>query len=200
MGPAGLSPITYGSASVLGGVVMAQCGPARLSLDMNATDPAPIEIATDHRCLIGGIVDKLAARAAAGDRGETLAEAASGGLRKLDQTRFDACCAPAYLALAHKRFTREIQVPIARAGGIEARVLLWPIGAEDGEHPHCEGWAAIMAVRGQLSVCEERGGERMRQRRMALLSPEVLEPEDDVTHYIFNHGDDVGLTIHLFGT
>jgi hypothetical protein len=32
------------------------------------------------------------------------------------------------------------------------------------------------------------------------LAPRVLVPEDDVSHHIHNVGNEIGLTVHVFGT
>jgi hypothetical protein len=163
----------------------------------------PIEIATDHRCQLGDLTDRLADAAAGGLRGEGLAARAERELTNLVAAgRFAQCCVPAYLALAPEQFEREIQLPIACAAvaRLDTRVLLWPVGAKDGQHPHCDGWAAFMAVRGELVESEEREGVRQPEQRAALAAPKVLVPEDDVSHHIHNVGHEVGLTIHVFGT
>jgi hypothetical protein len=163
----------------------------------------PIEIVTDHVCLLGDVTDHLAAHAADGDRGEALAVRARDALADLlDHTRFAACCLPAYLALAPERFEREIQLPIAcaTAARLDTRVLLWPVGANDAQHPHYDGWAAFMAAQGWLTVSEQRYGVRLPERSIDLRAPELIFPEDRVSHHIHNVGDEVGLTIHVFGT
>jgi hypothetical protein len=33
-----------------------------------------------------------------------------------------------------------------------------------------------------------------------LRTPKVLVPEENVSHHIHNVGDEIGLTIHVFGT
>jgi hypothetical protein len=99
-------------------------------------------------------------------------------------------------------FEREIQVPVAcdDTARLDTRVLLWPIGAKDGQHPHCDGWAAFMAVQGDLTTHEQRGSNRLAERPLSLAVPELLIPEQDVSHHIHNVGDEIGLTIHVFGT
>lgn len=79
-------------------------------------------------------------------------------------------------------------------------MLLWPIGAKDAQHPHAEGWAVFAAVRGWLAVHERRNGERQPDRTVPLCEPEVLTAGDGVTHHIHNRSDEVGLSVHLFGT
>lgn len=166
------------------------------------TETEPIEVETDHFCLLASLTRELAEYAALGDRGEALARRAIVGLRELlDSGAFDACCLPAYLALAPKRFDREIQIPIAcaDAADLDTRVLLWPVGAEDGHHPHCDGWAAFVVAAGHLAVDEVREGKRLPERKLDLRAPEVIQPEEDVSHHVHNRGDTVGLTIHIFG-
>jgi hypothetical protein len=92
-------------------------------------------------------------------------------------------------------------LPIAsdEKAGLDTRVLLWPVSARDGEHPHADGWAAFMAARGKLAASERRGEERLPERDIPLWRPEVLLPEDGVRHHIHNRGNEVGLTIHIFG-
>jgi hypothetical protein len=163
----------------------------------------PIEIATDHRCVLGDLTDSLAKDAAKGSRGELLAANAQALLADLlRRPDFASCCQRAYLAFAPQVFEREIQLPIACAtdAHLDTRVLLWPVGAADGQHPHCDGWAAFAAVTGDLTTLEERDGPRLPGRAIALREPEVLVPEDGVSHHIHNAGDHVGLTIHIFGT
>jgi hypothetical protein len=167
------------------------------------SETKPIEVATEHRCMLGDLTDAFAAAASSGLRGKALAAKARDMLSHvLDSGRFERCCLPAYLALAPVRFEREIQLPIACAdeARLDTRVLLWPVGAKDGQHPHCDGWAAFMAVRGDLTTDEERAGKRMPERALTLGAAELLVPEQDVSHHIHNVGGDVGLTIHVFGT
>ena len=165
-------------------------------------DDKPIEIATDHRCLLGDATDALARHAERGDRGDVLASHAHAWLSSLDRGAFERCCLKEYLALAPERFEREIQLPIAsdETAKLDTRVLLWPIGSQDGEHPHCEGWAAVMAVQGTLGASEQRDGERQPERPLPLCVPELIHPRDGVSHHIHNRGKDIGVTIHIFGT
>ena len=174
-----------------------------MSVEGQPTSEAPFEIATDHRCALGALTDRLADAASGGLRGKALAAQARRELAALASSdAFAQCCVPAYLALAPERFAREIQLPIAcaHAARIDTRVLLWPIGAKDGQHPHCDGWAAFVAVRGELTADEERDGQRLTARAIMRHVPEVLIPEQNVSHHIHNVGDQVGLTIHVFGT
>jgi hypothetical protein len=161
----------------------------------------PIEAATDHRCLLGTLTDELAEMARGGTTGRDLAGEAGKRLRGLDAEDFMACCGPAYLALAPEQFDEEIQVPIAsaEAGELDTRVLLWPVGAQDREHPHCDGWAAIMPMAGDLTASERRGETSMPERPLAPRKAQFLFPEQDVSHHIHNRGAEVGLSIHVFG-
>ena len=115
---------------------------------------------------------------------------------------FDKCCVPVYLAFAPKVFERELQIPVASAepAKLDARVLLWPIGARDAQHPHADGWAVFAAARGKLAVHERRNGERQPERAVPLCQPEVLTAAEGITHHIHNRGDDVAVSVHLFGT
>jgi hypothetical protein len=172
-------------------------------IEDKAVEPAALEFATDHRCMLGTLTDRLAERAAAGTRGEALASSALHELGELlSRGEFARCCLPAYLALAPKTFEREIQLPIACAteARLDTRVLLWPVGANDGQHPHCDGWAVFAAVQGRLVESEERDGARHQECTVPPGEPALLLPEDGVSHHIHNVGGDVGLTIHIFGT
>ena len=162
-----------------------------------------LEIPVRHRCHIGELVDDLAEHARAGEAGERLAERARTGLAKLVRSDdFATCCIPKYLAVAPKVFEREFQVPVASSDSakLDARVLLWPIGAKDAQHPHAEGWAVFSAVRGRLAVHEQSGGERQPERAIVLYEPEMLTWRDGVTHHLHNRGDEVALSVHVFGT
>jgi hypothetical protein len=162
--------------------------------------PEPIELRTDHRCVLGEVTDRLAQSARAGKRGDALAADAREALAGLDR-RFAECCEPVYLALAPEQFDREVQLPIACADDarLDTRVLLWPVSAQDGQHPHCEGWAAFMPTRGALTVAEEREHTLLPERALSPGSPEIIYSAQDVSHHIHNRGGEVGLTIHVFG-
>jgi hypothetical protein len=162
----------------------------------------PIEVQTAHTCLLGSLTSELAQRALAGIRGEALAGGACTALSHLlAGDEFNRCCLPVYLALAPVVFDREVQLPIAGAevARLDTRVLLWPIGAKDGHHPHRDGWAAVALARGRLCVSEERDGSRLPERPLHERKAELLFPEDNVSHHIHNRGDSVGVTIHIFG-
>jgi len=163
----------------------------------------PLEIPVRHRCHLGALVDQLAKRARAGERADELAERDRIGLVDLLSSEdFTGCCVPNYLAAAPRVFERELQIPVASAetAKLDARVLLWPIGAKDAQHPHAEGWAVFAAVRGALAVHERENGERRPERVVALRRPEVLTPRDGITHHLHNRGDEVALSVHIFGT
>jgi hypothetical protein len=162
----------------------------------------PIEVATGHACLLGSLTSELAERASAAVHGPALAAEASAALgRLLADDEFYRCCLPVYLALAPVVFEREVQLPIAGAevARLDTRVLLWPIGAKDGHHPHRDGWAAVALARGRLCVSEERDGSRLPERPLHEGQAELLFPEDNVSHHIHNRGNTVGVTIHIFG-
>jgi hypothetical protein len=163
----------------------------------------PLEIPVQHRCHLGALVDQLAEHARRGERGERLAARARDGLAKLlSADDFGTCCVPEYLAVAPKTFDRELQIPVASAESakLDARVLLWPVGAKDAQHPHADGWAVFAAVRGTLAVHERHNGERQAERVVRLREPELLAATDGITHHLHNRGDDVALSVHLFGT
>jgi hypothetical protein len=163
----------------------------------------PLEVSVRHRCHLGQLVDELAEHARRGERGERLAERARHRLVELLSSQdFARCCVPEYLAVAPKVFERELQVPVASAdtAKLDARVLIWPVGAKDAQHPHADGWAVFAAVRGKLAIHERQNGERQAERAVRLGEPEVLHAADGITHHVHNCGDDVGLSVHVFGT
>jgi len=163
----------------------------------------PLEIPVGHRCHLGDLVDELAECARGGERGDRLAERARSKLAELLRSRkFDRCCVPEYLAVAPKTFERELHIPVASAGpaSLDARVLLWPVGSKDAQHPHSEGWAVFAAVRGSLAAHDRHNGERQPERALRLGEPEVVHAGDGITHHLHNRGDAVALSVHLFGT
>ena len=162
-----------------------------------------LEIPVRHRCHLGALVDELAEHARRGVRGERLAEQACAALGQLLSSEdFEKCCVPVYLAVAPKIFDREFQIPVAsaEAANLDARVLLWPIGARDAQHPHTDGWAVFAAVRGGLAVHERHHGEPQPERAIVVGEPEALTAGDGITHHIHNRGDEVALSVHVFGT
>jgi len=163
----------------------------------------PLEIPVQHRCRLGALVDELAEQARRGERSERLAARARDGLAKLlSAEEFGTCCVPEYLAVAPKVFERELQVPVASAepAKLDARVLLWPVGAKDVQHPHADGWAVFAAVRGTLAVHEQHNGERRAERVVRLGEAELLAATDGITHHLHNRGEEVALSVHVFGT
>jgi len=169
-------------------------------LEKNATgEDQPVEVPTDHRCMLADLTARLAAAATA-DR-TPLAEVARDALQQFDHDAFAACCMPVYLALAPKTFEQEIQIPVAsaEAAALDTRVLLWPVTARDGHHPHTGGWAAVMVERGSLSETETRPGVAPVERTLQLHKPDLIYPEEGVSHHIHNRGEEVGLSIHVFG-
>jgi hypothetical protein len=91
-------------------------------------------------------------------------------------------------------------VASAEAANLDARVLLWPVGAKDAQHPHADGWAVFAAVRGTLAVHERHNGERRAERVVRLGEPEMLTATDGITHHLHNRGEEVALSVHVFGT
>ena len=163
----------------------------------------PLEIPVRHRCHLGALVDELAEHARRGERGERLAVRARDGLAKLLSAEdFGTCCVPEYLAVAPRVLERELQVPVASAdaASLDARVLLWPVGAKDAQHPHSDGWAVFTVVRGRLAVHERHNGEPQPERVVPLCEPEMLTAIDGITHHLHNRGDEVALSVHVFGT
>jgi hypothetical protein len=120
----------------------------------------------------------------------------------LSSEDFEKCCVPVYLAVAPEIFDRELQIPVASADSadLDARVLLWPIGAKDAQHPHADGWAVFAAVRGRLAVHERHNGEPQPERAVPLCDPEMLTAIDGITHHLHNRGNEVALSVHVFGT
>ena len=163
----------------------------------------PLEIQTAHECHLGALRDELADLAREGSRGESLATAAASRLgRLIGSDEFRTCCVPIYLALAPKRFASDIQIAVARAdeARLDVRVLLWPIGSKDRPHPHVAGWAVFAPVVGRLATTEVRDGRREPERVLEPGAVEVLLPAEGVVHHVHNRGDDVGLSVHIFGT
>jgi hypothetical protein len=158
-------------------------------------DERPIEVATDHPCLLAVLTRRLAESRDA-DR-PTLAAAALGAMLRSGQ--FDRCCLRHYLALAPERGGREIQIPIAVRDDIETRVLVWPVGSKDGMHPHVDGWTVFVPVTGDLVSVEQPAGEPITVGPLELRNPQVLRPEDSVRHRLRNQADDVAVTIHVSG-
>jgi len=162
----------------------------------------PIEIEAPHICLLGTLTDALARVASRGAHGDDLGNLACSQLDALlREGEFERCCAPRYLSLAPERFEQELQLPIAsdQPSGLDTRVLLWPVGSRDREHPHCDGWAAFATVRGDLTITEQRGGVESPERPIERCHAQLIGAAEDVSHHIHNRGSEVGMTIHLFG-
>ena len=154
----------------------------------------PIEASTDHDCLLGMLTRHLASARA--DDTAALAAAALDAL--LRDGVFDRCCLPRYLSLAPDQAERETQIPIARSGGIETRVLVWPAGAGDGRHPHTSGWTVFVAVTGQLVATDETG-DGTTAGPLRARTPVVLRPEDGLRHRLRNRERQPAVTIHVSG-
>ena len=159
-------------------------------------DERAVEAHTDHRCVLGLLTHRLA-EASDDDRSELAARALE---RMLDGGQFDDCCVPAYLALAPRENAREVQIPIAREGDIETRVIVWPVGARDFDHPHTNGWTTFVPVRGTLATVAKAAGEPRTASELAVRQPVVLRPEDGVRHLVRNIGPEPGLSVHISGS
>ena len=155
-----------------------------------------MEIQVDHHCALESVTERIARVTNAGAAREEARHALDELLADRD---FDRCCVSHYLAPAPRAGERELEIPVADAGRIRTRVIVWPVGAKDVRHPHTDGWAAFSVVRGDLTVTEERRGARRPERRVPARLAQVLRAEDGVAHHIHNRGGEVGLTIHVFG-
>ena len=155
----------------------------------------PIEVSTDHQCVLGVLTRRLA-KADADDVAALAADALEALLR---EGSFDRCCVPRYLALAPAEAKREVQIPIATRDGIETRVLVWPVGASDGRHPHASGWTAFIPVAGQLVALDEAAGQGSAAGPLRARQAVVLRPEDGIRHRLRNNEREVALTIHVSG-
>src|ERR1700704_755283 len=117
-------------------------------------EESPIEVRTDHTCVLAMLTRQLASSADA-DMPSLAAAAVDAMLR---DGGFDRCCLPRYVALAPQRGGREVQIPIATERDIATRVLVWPIGSKDGMHPHTTGWTVFVPVTGDLVSVEQASG------------------------------------------
>ena len=155
----------------------------------------PIEVSTDHQCVLGVLTRRLAsaesreAATLAGDALEALLRAGT----------FDRCCLPRYLALAPARSAREVQIPIARYGDIDTRVLVWPTGAADSTHPHASGWTTFIPVTGQLVAVDEAPGDGTIAGPLRPRKAVVLRPEERLRHRVRNAEANVAVSIHVSG-
>ncbi|HUQ41458.1 MAG TPA: hypothetical protein VM052_03045 [Candidatus Limnocylindrales bacterium] len=158
-------------------------------------DDAPIEIPTDHPCLLASLTERLAASTDV-DR-PSLAAAALGSM--LGSQSFDRCCAPRYRALAPDEGEREVQIPIATAGDIETRVLVWPVGSRDYPHPHTDGWTVFVPVAGELTATTQMGEGSPTVGVLPARKPRTLRPEAGVVHRVRNLAQSVAMSIHVSG-
>jgi hypothetical protein len=153
----------------------------------------PIEVATDHRCMLADLTAQVAREGTGPSR-------VAGALRSmLERGDFQRCCLPHYIDVAPDRFARELQIPIARRGELETRVLVWPAGAGDATHPHVDGWTVFIPVTGELAQVAERPGESPELDRLATGRPLTLRPEERVRHRLRNVGAGPAVTIHVSG-
>ena len=139
------------------------------------TDEGASEARTDHRCVLGAL-DVMLRRA----------------VRRVLRA-----------AIPRPRAgtgARECQIPIERARDVAARVVVWPVGARDAAHPHTDGWADFVPVRGELVTVERGEGKPLRVAPLASRRPVILRPEQGVRHLVRNAGPVPALTAHLFGT
>jgi hypothetical protein len=150
---------------------------------------------TDHRCVIGMLVQRIAT-AKDTDRPSLVADALD---RMLRSGQFDGCCVPRYLALAPAHAPREVQIPIEEADDVAARVIVWPVGARDVDHPHTEGWTVFVPVRGELATVERSDGDGLRVAALQPRQPVVLRPEDGIRHVVRNAGPAPALSVHVSG-
>jgi len=116
----------------------------------------------------------------------------------LEARRFDVCCVPRYLGLAPERFAREVQIPIAMEGDVACRVIVWPVGARDGKHPHTDGWTVFVPVVGSLVTLEENDVASA-VSELVPRQPVVLRPEDGIRHLVRNAGNAPALSVHISG-
>jgi hypothetical protein len=158
----------------------------------------PIEVSTDHTCVLGTLTRRLA-DADVADVADAAALAAGALERLLRDGGFDRCCLPHYLRLAPDRGDREIQIPIAERGGIETRVLVWPRGASDRPHPHVDGWTVFIPAKGQLVAIDEVPGEGTTTGPLRVRTAAVLRPEEGIEHRLRNAEDALAVTIHISG-
>ena len=128
------------------------------------------------------------------------ATAAAGALADvLVEGRFESCCVPRYLALAPEHADREVQIPIAKVGTVETRVIVWPVGSRDFTHPHSKGWTVFVPVLGELTEIASTDGESAAAMALPPRQPQVLRPEDGVQHRVQNRSDAVALSVHVSG-
>jgi len=145
------------------------------------------------------VLGSLTERLAAAREDDPAALASYAVERLLRGGTFDRCCAPRYLALAPERAAREVQIPVVAQGPIRTRVLVWPVGARDGTHPHAGGWTVFVAVFGELVTVEQIEGGPPSIGPLPPRKPVVLREEDHVRHRVRNSGHIPALSIHISG-
>ena len=159
-------------------------------------DEDPIEVATDHPCILAVLTRSLSA-SRHGDVATLAAQALEAMLR---DERFDGCCAPRYFALAPEKSEREIQIPIATHGDIATRVLVWPVGSRDMPHPHSDGWTVFIPVGGELTSVSRSGDAPVVVATLEPRRSQVLRPEAGVVHRVRNQAGVPAMSIHISGT
>lgn len=159
-------------------------------------DEHPIEVATDHPCILAMLTRRLAASR----DGDLTGLAAQALEAMLKDERFDSCCAPRYFALAPDKSEREIQIPIATHGDIATRVLVWPVGARDMAHPHSDGWTVFVPVSGGLTSISRAGDAPVVVAPLEPRRPKVLRAQAGVVHNVRNQAGVPGMTIHVSGS
>ena len=155
----------------------------------------PVEARTDHLCILAVLARRLAGTRD-GDRAALAADAVAALLRG---GQFDRCCMPRYLALAPERAAAEVQIPIVTERDIATRVIVWPVGAGDAPHAHADGWTVFAPVRGTLEGIVRHDGGTPTVQGFPARRPRILRPDDAVEHRLRNAGDDVALSVHVFG-
>lgn len=157
-------------------------------------DDRPIEVSTDHVCVLGTLTRRLAESRDL-DR-PALAAAALDAL--LRGGAFERCCLPHYLALAPRSGAREVQVPVASEADVSTRVIVWPVGSGDVAHPHARGWTVFVPVVGRLVAVDEHADatavSTLEPRR-----PMVLRSDDPMRHRLRNRAATPALTVHVSG-
>ncbi len=159
-------------------------------------DQDPIEVATDHPCILAVLTRRLAA-----SRDVDVASLAGEALEAmLKDDRFDSCCAPRYFALAPDKSEREIQIPIATQGDVATRVLVWPVGSRDLPHPHLDGWTVFVPVNGGLTSVSRSGDAAVVVAALEPRRPKVLRAEAGVVHRVRNQAGVPAMSIHVSGS
>lgn len=158
-------------------------------------DERPIEVATDHPCILAVLTRRLATNRD-GDSASLAAQALEAMLK---DDRFDSCCAPRYFALAPDQSEREIQIPIATHGDVATRVLVWPVGSRDMAHPHSDGWTVFVPVSGKLLSVSQSGDAAVVVAALTPRRPQVLRSDAEVVHRVRNQAGVPAMSIHVSG-